>query len=39
MDSKKLREISKQLKSSSRIHKAQADKIDKILKSMNSKRK
>ena len=39
MDSKKLREISKQLKSSSRIDKAQSNKFDRILKSMNSKKK
>ena len=38
MDSKKLREISRELKKASKLHKAQAGKIDKILKSMQNKK-
>tara|TARA_R110000823_G_C15865875_1_gene493677 strand:- start:750 stop:869 length:120 start_codon:yes stop_codon:yes gene_type:complete len=39
MDSKKLKEISRELKKASRMHKAQAGKIDKMLKSMQNKNK
>jgi hypothetical protein len=39
MDAKKLREISSQLKKASAMHKAQAGKIDRLLKSMTKKRK
>jgi hypothetical protein len=38
MDSKKLREVSRELKKASKMHKAQAGKIDKILKSMQNKK-
>ena len=38
MDAKKLREISSQLKKASAMHKAQAGKIDKLLKSMKKKK-
>jgi|TARA_Y100000004_G_scaffold154035_1_gene178037 hypothetical protein len=37
MDSKKLREISSQLKKASAMHKAQANKIDRLIKSMKKK--
>ena len=37
MDSKKLREISSQLKKASAMHKAQANKIDKLIKSIKKK--
>jgi hypothetical protein len=37
MDSKKLREISFQLKKASAMHKAQANKIDRLIKSMKKK--
>ncbi len=39
MDAKKLREISSQLKKASAMHKAQAAKIDRLLKSMTKKKK
>tara|TARA_B100001248_G_C27334070_1_gene432934 strand:+ start:116 stop:241 length:126 start_codon:yes stop_codon:yes gene_type:complete len=39
MDSKKLKEISSQLKKASAMHKAQAVKIDRMLKSLNGKKK
>tara|TARA_Y100000114_G_C11514008_1_gene210359 strand:+ start:272 stop:391 length:120 start_codon:yes stop_codon:yes gene_type:complete len=39
MDAKKLREISSQLKKASAMHKAQATKIDRLLKSMTKKKK
>lgn len=39
MDSKKLKEISSQLKKASAMHKGQAAKIDKMLKSLNGKKK
>jgi|TARA_R100001594_G_C3895735_1_gene229553 hypothetical protein len=39
MDSKKLKQISTELKKASRLHKNQANKIDKMLKSINSKKK
>jgi len=38
MDSKKLRIISGELKKASRMHKAQALKIDKMLKSLKTKK-
>jgi len=38
MDAKKLREISSQLKKASAMHKGQAAKIDRILKSMKKKK-
>jgi hypothetical protein len=38
MDSKKLKEISSQLKKASKMHKGQALKIDKMLKSLNVKK-
>ena len=38
MDVKKLREISSQLKKASAMHKAQAGKIDRLLKSMKKKK-
>ena len=38
MDSKKLKEISRELKKASRMHKSQAGKIDKILKSIKNKK-
>lgn len=37
MDSKKLKAISNELKKASKMHKAQAMKIDRILKSLNKK--
>tara|TARA_Y100000401_G_C8162907_1_gene145161 strand:- start:213 stop:326 length:114 start_codon:yes stop_codon:yes gene_type:complete len=37
MDSKKLREISSQLKKASAMHKAQANKIDRLIKSIKKK--
>ena len=39
MDAKKLREISSQLKKASAMHKSQAMRIEKLLKSMNTKKK
>tara|TARA_B100000424_G_scaffold69305_1_gene51458 strand:- start:40 stop:165 length:126 start_codon:yes stop_codon:yes gene_type:complete len=39
MDPKKLREISSQLKKASAMHKGQAAKIDRMLKSLNAKKK
>ena len=39
MEAKKLREISSQLKKASAMHKAQANKIDRLIKSMNKKKK
>lgn len=39
MDAKKLREISSQLKKASAMHKGQAAKIDRMLKSLNKKKK
>jgi hypothetical protein len=39
MDKAKLRTISAELKKASAMHKGQAAKIDKMLKSMNSKKK
>ena len=39
MEAKKLREISSQLKKASAMHKAQAAKIDRLLKSMTKKKK
>tara|TARA_R100001440_G_scaffold68665_1_gene90282 strand:- start:2693 stop:2818 length:126 start_codon:yes stop_codon:yes gene_type:complete len=39
MDSKKLKEISSQLKKASAMHKGQAAKIDRMLKSLNGKKK
>ena len=38
MDAKKLKEISSQLKKASAMHKGQAAKIDRILKSMKKKK-
>tara|TARA_R110000822_G_scaffold150358_2_gene289469 strand:+ start:1215 stop:1331 length:117 start_codon:yes stop_codon:yes gene_type:complete len=38
MDTAKLKQISKELKAASKMHKAQAVKIDKILKSINTKK-
>ena len=38
MDSKKLKEKSRELKNASRLHKAQAGKIDKMLKSIKNKK-
>lgn len=38
MDAKKLREVSSQLKKASAMHKAQAAKIDRMLKSMKKKK-
>ena len=38
MDAKKLREVSSQLKKASAMHKGQAAKIDRILKSMKKKK-
>ncbi len=38
MDAKKLREISSQVKKASAMHKAQAGKIDRLLKSMKKKK-
>ena len=37
MDTKKLKSISSELKKASKMHKAQAMKIDRILKSLNKK--
>ena len=39
MDAKKLKEISTQLKKASSMHKAQANKIDRLLKSMSKPKK
>lgn len=39
MDAKKLREVSSQLKKASAMHKAQAGKIDRMLKSMSKMKK
>jgi|GEM_PF-1843885 len=39
MDAKKLKEIAKQLRAASAMHKGQAAKIDRMLKSMKSKPK
>jgi len=39
MDAKKLREIASQLKKASAMHKGQAAKIDRMLKSMNKSKK
>jgi|TARA_R100000231_G_scaffold36942_1_gene32474 hypothetical protein len=39
MDPKKLREIASQLKKASAMHKGQAAKIDRMLKSMNKSKK
>ncbi len=39
MDAKKLREVSSQLKKASAMHKAQAGKIDRMLKGMSKKKK
>tara|TARA_R100001510_G_C7638284_1_gene196131 strand:+ start:244 stop:366 length:123 start_codon:yes stop_codon:yes gene_type:complete len=39
MDAKKLREIASQLKKASAMHKGQAVKIDRMLKSMNKSKK
>ena len=39
MDAKKLREVSSQLKKASAMHKAQAGKIDRMLKDKNKKKK
>jgi len=39
MDTKKLKQISSELKKASAMHKAQATKIDKMLKSMKPKKK
>ena len=39
MDPKKLREIASQLKKASAMHKGQAAKIDRMLKSMNNSKK
>ena len=39
MDAKKLREISSQLKKASAMYKAQAGKIDRLIKSMAKKKK
>ena len=39
MDAKKLREVSSQLKKASAMHKAQAGKIDRMLKDMKKKKK
>jgi hypothetical protein len=39
MDAKKLKSISAELKKASAMHKGQAAKIDKMLKSMNTKTK
>ncbi len=39
MDGKKLREIASQLRKASTMHKAQAGKIDKMIKSMKPKKK
>jgi|TARA_R100000278_G_scaffold50922_1_gene43209 hypothetical protein len=38
MDSKKLKEISSQLKKASAMHKAQANKIDRLIKSIKKKK-
>tara|TARA_R100001510_G_C7450776_1_gene75760 strand:- start:235 stop:351 length:117 start_codon:yes stop_codon:yes gene_type:complete len=38
MDAKKLREISSQLKKASNMHKMQANKIDRLIKSMKKKK-
>ena len=38
MDSKKLNEISSQLKKASAMHKAQANKIDRLIKSIKKKK-
>tara|TARA_R100001443_G_C3213301_1_gene144003 strand:+ start:297 stop:413 length:117 start_codon:yes stop_codon:yes gene_type:complete len=38
MDKKKLQKISRELKKASKMHKGQAAKIDKMLKSINKKR-
>lgn len=38
MDSKKLKEISSQLKKASVMHKAQANKIDRLIKSIKKKK-
>ena len=39
MDAKKLREIASQLRKASAMHKAQANKIERMLKSMSKKKK
>jgi len=39
MDAKKLKEIASQLKKASAMHKGQAAKIDRMIKSMNKKKK
>ena len=39
MDAKKLREIAKQLRAASAMHKSQAAKIDRMLKSMKTSKK
>tara|TARA_B100001057_G_scaffold500804_1_gene617933 strand:+ start:2778 stop:2897 length:120 start_codon:yes stop_codon:yes gene_type:complete len=39
MDAKKLKEISSQLKKASAMHKGQAAKIDRLIKSMSKKKK
>tara|TARA_Y100001972_G_C7630457_1_gene316451 strand:- start:701 stop:823 length:123 start_codon:yes stop_codon:yes gene_type:complete len=39
MDAKKLREIAKQLRAASAMHKGQAAKIDRMLKSMKTSKK
>ncbi len=39
MDKKKLQTISKELKKASAMHKAQAGKIDRLIKSMSKKKK
>ena len=39
MDEKKLKEISSQLKKASAMHKGQAAKIDRLIKSMSKKKK
>ena len=39
MDAKKLKEISSQLKKASAMHKGQAAKIDRVIKSMSKKKK
>jgi|TARA_Y100000015_G_C2381520_1_gene85215 hypothetical protein len=38
MDAKKLRQIASELKKASRMHKAQASKIDRMLKSIKKKK-
>ena len=39
MEKKKLQQISRELKKASAMHKAQANKIDRMLKSMSKKKK